>query len=108
VDDIGALATLAFSNPTRWIGREVEIAGDALSMTQVAETFGRLLVHPVQYVQVPWEPFEKQVGPDLARMYRWFESDGYQADIPALRQDYPSLMRLDSFISAHNWVNKAN
>jgi uncharacterized protein YbjT (DUF2867 family) len=102
-DDIGAIVTLAFSNPDPWIGRSVEIAGDEMSMTKVAQTFSQLLGRPVQYVQVPWDAFEKQAGADLTRMYRWFESHGYQADIPALRQEYPQLMRLESFIRAHAW-----
>lgn len=98
VDDIGALVALAFSNPDRWIGRAVEIAGDEMSMTNLAETFSRLLSRPVKYVQVPWDAFEKQAGADLTRMYRWFESDGYHADINALRREYPGLTNIETFI----------
>jgi uncharacterized protein YbjT (DUF2867 family) len=103
VDDIGAVAALAFANPERWIGRAVELAGDELSMTQVGETFSRVLGHPVQFVQIPWDVFEKQAGPDLTRMYRWFESDGYRADIAALRREYPALETLESFVRGHSW-----
>lgn len=104
VDDIGRFAALAFSHPDEWIGRAVEIAGDALTMTQVAQTFSRLLDREVKYVQVPWEAFEKQAGEELTLMYRWFESAGYQADIEALRKTCPQLSSLESFIAAHGWV----
>jgi uncharacterized protein YbjT (DUF2867 family) len=98
VDDVGAFVALAFSDPDRWIGRSLEIAGDELSMTKTAETLSRVLNREVKYVQVPWDAFEQQVGKELAAMYRWFEDYGYKADIGALRKEYPPLKRLEEFL----------
>lgn len=52
-------AALAFANPDKWIGRATEIAGDELTMTEIAETFGRAIGRKVEYVQVPWDAFEE-------------------------------------------------
>lgn len=106
VDDIGAFAALAFSNPGEWIGLAVEIAGDELTMTKLAETLRRVLSREVKYVQVPWEAFEQQAGEEIAMMYRWFESDGYEADIKALREEYPQLTSLESFLRAQGWSSR--
>lgn len=106
VDDIGAFAALAFSDPDTWIGRALEIAGDELTMTQAAETFGRVLGHQVEYVQVPWEAFEEQSGEELTVMYRWFEDEGYETDIAALRDMHPELVRLEPFLRAQDWTAK--
>lgn len=104
VDDIGAFAALAFSKPNAWIGRAVELAGDELTMTQLAATFGRALGREVAYVQVPWGAFEQQAGEDITVMYRWFESHGYKADIAALRRIYPPLATIESFLRTQPWA----
>ena len=102
-DDIGAFAALAFASPTEWLGEAVELAGDELSMTEFAEVFGRVLDREVTYTQVPWEGFEAQAGEETTVMYRWFESAGYKADIETLRQMYPSLKRLETYLLEQGW-----
>ena len=103
VDDIGAFAAMAFEHPGKWQGRTVELAGDELSMIQLAETFGRVLGRDVRYEQVPWDEFEKQAGHDYTVMYRWFNEAGYNADIPGLRQDYPDLSTLERWLRRKGW-----
>ncbi len=49
VRDIGVFARMAFDEPGVWLGREVEIAGDSLTMPEVAAAFGRVLGRPVEY-----------------------------------------------------------
>jgi uncharacterized protein YbjT (DUF2867 family) len=61
-EDIGAFAAIAFENPDSWIGREVDLAGDEQSMSEIAETFGRVIGREVSYYQVPWDQFEEQMG----------------------------------------------
>ena len=103
VDDVGAFAALAFSNPDDWIGRAVELAGDELTMTETAEAFSRVLGRDVEHVQVPWDVFEEQSGEEMTVMYRWFEDVGYDADIEALRETHPGLQRLEPFLREHGW-----
>jgi len=103
VDDIGAFAALAFEHPGRWLGRAVELAGDELSMSQVAETMGRVLSREVRYQQVPWDQFEKNAGAEMTSMYRWFNDVGYNADIPALRQEYGELSTLEPWLRGNGW-----
>lgn len=99
VDDIGAFAALAFSNPAEWLGRAIEIAGDELTMKETAEAFGHALNRDVKYIQVPWDDFENQAGKESSIMYHWFEEHGYETDIEALRQIHPNLKNLPSFLS---------
>lgn len=99
VDDIGAFAALAFSAPDQWIGQAIELAGDEPTMEQSAKILGRAHGHEVQYVQVPWEAFEEQAGPEMTTMYRWFEEQGYRADIPKLKQLRPGLLDLGAFLA---------
>ncbi len=93
VDDIGQFAAMAFEHPGKWQGTATDIAGDELFMDQTAQS-----LHAT-YAQIPWEDFEKQAGPEMTTMFRWFQDVGYHADIPKLRQEHPNLM---SFERWHN------
>lgn len=103
VDDIGAFVALAFEHPEKWLGREVEIAGAEMTMPEVAATFARVLGRPVNYIQVPWDQFREQAGEEMTIMYRWFDEQGYRANIDALRREYPHLHSLEQVIQHQDW-----
>ncbi len=105
VDDIGAFAALAFEKPGHWQGRAVELAGDELSMTELAQAFSRMTGREVRYEQVPWDQWEQKAGPEYAAMYRWFEQNGFHVDIPALRQEYPNLMGFERWLGS-TWAKR--
>ena len=97
-DDIGAVVARALAEPERWIGREVELAGDERTLSLYAEAASRDLGLPVTYVQVPWEAIRER-SEDLAKMYEFFEREGYQADLPALRAELPGLRTFDQWLA---------
>jgi uncharacterized protein YbjT (DUF2867 family) len=102
-EDIGAFAAIAFENPDSWIGREVDLAGDEQSMSEIAETFGRVIGREVSYYQVPWDQFEEQMGEEATLNLRWINDVGYEADIAALRQEYPELTSFERYLRTHGW-----
>ena len=102
VDDVGAFCAIALEHPEKWIGREVDLAGDELTMLQVAQTFSRVIGRQVSYVQMPWEQFEKAMGEEITAMNKWFNNVGYEADIPALRQEHP-LTTFEEYLRRHGW-----
>ncbi len=104
VEDIGAFVAMAFEHRGKWQGRAVDIAGDDLSMTELAEAFSRASGHEVKYQQAPWDRFEQQAGPEMAVMYKWFQNVGYHVDISSLRDERPQLMKFDAWLNA-NWRN---
>lgn len=106
VDDIGAFASLAFEHSGKWRNRTFSIAGDELSMTEIAQAFSRITSHEVRYTQTPWEQFEKQAGHELTLMYRWFETSGYDVDIDEVRREYPHTMRFNNWLETH-WTESA-
>jgi uncharacterized protein YbjT (DUF2867 family) len=98
VEDIGLVAATAFADPAKWIGREIDLAGDACTMTETAATFSRVLGREVKYVQIPWEDFRKAAGEESYKMYRWFNDVGYSVDIPTLRREFPELATLEQYV----------
>ena len=106
--DIGAFVGMAFADREAWLGRELDLAGDELSMSKTAESFGRVIGRPVNYVQVPWEKYRELAGEEYTEMMRWFELEGYEADIEVLRELYPGLTTLEQYLRAHGWEGAAN
>jgi uncharacterized protein YbjT (DUF2867 family) len=102
VHDIGAFAALAFALPEHWHNRAVDIAGDDLPMSGIAEAFERAVGRDISYVQLPWEQFEQRTGHEITVMYKWFEEAGYNVDIEALREEYPPLMNFERWLD-ENW-----
>jgi uncharacterized protein YbjT (DUF2867 family) len=100
VDDIGVFAKMAFEHPGHWQGRAVDLAGDEISMTDIADAFGRMVGHNVRYVQIPWDRFEQTAGHDMTLMYRWFQDVGYSVDIAALQQEYSNLTRFERWLQS--------
>ncbi|MFD8463532.1 NmrA/HSCARG family protein [Streptomyces cyaneofuscatus] len=88
-DDIGVFAADAFDRPAEFIGREIEIAGDEITFPQVAEVYERITGTPSRLEATPIEE----------RMFEWFAEEGYQADIPALRELHPGLLTFEQFLA---------
>lgn len=106
-DDIGAFAALAFSDPERWIGRSVELAGDEMTMAETAGVFSRVIGREVRYERMLDEQMRRAWGEEGVKMYRWFEEVGLEADVEALRQEYPSLTTLERYLRSNGWENAA-
>ena len=101
-ENIGSFATLAFEQPTSFVGKALEIAGDELSMTELAETFSRVMKRPIAFVEQPMEQVV-QSNPENALMMEWFNTQGYQAVLPALRALYPALLNLETWLHETGW-----
>jgi uncharacterized protein YbjT (DUF2867 family) len=98
VEDIGRFAAEAFDHPDNWVGKTVEIAGDDRTMAEIAAAIGKALGRQVAYVQLPWADFEKNAGPEVTAMFKWFEADGYHADVAGLRARHPFLTSFDAYL----------
>jgi uncharacterized protein YbjT (DUF2867 family) len=81
VADIGRIVAEVFTKPMKFVGREIDLAADQLTMGKVVEEMSRVLGHPVRYEQIPGSRAEKAVGHDLALMFRWFNEHGYDVDL---------------------------
>ncbi len=101
-ENIGSFATLAFEQPTSFVGKALEIAGDELSMTELAETFSRVMKRPIAFVEQPLDQVI-QSNPENALMMEWFNTQGYQAVIPVLHALYPSLLTMETWIRETGW-----
>jgi len=103
IEDIGAFAARVFAAPARWIGRAIELAGDALTMEETAATMSRVARRPIRYVQTPWPEFEARLGRESTLMFRFFDEIGYHADPEELRAEVPGAHRLEAYLREAGW-----
>lgn len=80
VTDIGRYGREAFERHAELNGAALDIAGDALTMPEVAAVISRAAGRTVTHLQVPIGEVRK-FSDDLALMFEWFERVGYDADI---------------------------
>lgn len=102
VDDIGYFAAEAFDRPEAYVGRALEIAGDALTATEIAEAFAARSGLPARFEElsldaVAHHPYIPN-APDIALMFEWFQEHGYRADIEALRSEHPGLRSFATYL----------
>lgn len=104
-DDIGAFAALAFERPKDFIGLDLEIAGSELTNIDAAKVFSRVLNRPVKFQKLPLPIVRLVLGKEFNEMFHWFNSKGYQANIPELRRRYPEvrLHSLEDWLREDGW-----
>ena len=105
VADIGEFGAAALTRPSDFLGQGIELAGDELTMEDVAEQLSNKLKRPVQFTSFPDDQVEGAMGPDMASMFRWFNEVGYCADIQELKARYGiPLTSFEEFIGKIDWA----
>ncbi|MEV5836030.1 NmrA family NAD(P)-binding protein [Nocardia sp. NPDC052112] len=99
IDDIAAFAALAFADPDRFHGRILELAGDAITPIAALAAITRATGYPLRYHEVT-EAEADALGEQIGNTWRLVrKSAGWHADIPALREIYPALNTLESWLT---------
>ena len=101
VDDIGWFGARAFTDAAALNRREIDLAGDARTMTEVAANLTQALGRPIAFAQTPLEQV-RQYSKDMALMMEWFERVGYSADIAGLEREFGrALTKLPDWARRH-------
>ncbi|MFW8585303.1 NmrA/HSCARG family protein [Rhizobium beringeri] len=90
IDDIGAFVATLAERREQVFGKRFDIAGDELSGEQQAKILSEVLGRPITYRELPIAAIRQQ-SEDTALMFEWFDRTGYDADIAALRRDFPDV-----------------
>ena len=104
VEDIAVFAALAFANPKQYLGQTIELAGDELTESQIAETFTKVVGRPVTLAK-PKPGEGRRSEEEMIAMFKFFNGEGYDADIPALRKLHPGLLTLEQYLRKNGWEN---
>ena len=106
--DMGRVAAYVMQHPSKYISREIELAGDVLTPKQMAEEFSRVQGRPVVHKEIPPWIFLLLFRKQLFDLIQWYRHQGYQADVKHLREEeFPRLLTtFREFLEETNWENE--
>lgn len=90
VHDIGVYAAAALTDPVKWAGRAVGLAGDALTLDEAKEKFKKVTGKELPQTWTFLAKLLMWAVSDVGNMFSWFETVGYGADIEARRNELPT------------------
>lgn len=107
IRDIGLFAVKAFADPERYHEKAISLAGDALTVEQAKEVFRNTMGYdmPVTYRLVGYTA--EMVMTEIGKMFRWFKTEGYGADIAGLRREEPRLQDFGTWLRESSGFAKA-
>ncbi|MCJ1313436.1 hypothetical protein MMC25_007114 [Agyrium rufum] len=107
--DIGWFAAQSFSDPQKWNGRTVEIAGDEMSWSELETTFRRKTnmapPMPWGWWLLPWFILNV-VMKDLGRLYRRNDRLGFHASVEETRKMHPNALNFERWLETTSFVKK--
>lgn len=106
VEDIGIVIANIFSDPDRWIGRDVNnLAGDVQSLRSCRTLFKQVTGKTPFRVPLPAFLFKKMIGEEMVDMWGWLvawvEKLGPQAlyaDVEASRRVHPQIQSVETWL----------
>lgn len=104
-EDIGVFASIALAEPKTYLGRTLELAGDELTEAQTAEVFTKVIGRPVT-LTAPAGNGGRASEEEMAAMFNFFNGEGYDADIAALRKLHPGLLNFEQWLRKNGWENQ--
>ncbi|RJP74566.1 MAG: NmrA/HSCARG family protein [Candidatus Zixiibacteriota bacterium] len=103
VEDLAAFSVMVLENRGQWLGRAIDIAGDALTGPEEVDIVNQHSGRDIELVKVSYDDI-RRTSEDFARMWEWFEEVGYSADLQGLRRDYPQV----GWHSYEEWAGEQN
>lgn len=104
VADYGDVVARVFTSPDEYVGETIEVAGDEQTLEEMAETFTDVLGRDVEPVHVPLDEARERQPEDLVKMYEWFNSGGYAADIDGLETAFEmEFNSLATYLRNQSW-----
>jgi len=93
LDDVGAFAAFVFNDPKRFIGQEIEIAGDETSLDQIAQTYRHVKGADLKPTWIPYWLLTR-MG-QFGKLIQHLPAQESRADIASLRKLHPKLKNLE-------------
>ncbi len=99
VDDIGEFTRIIFAEPDKYNKKEIELAGDEISMPEVASIYGKLFGKSAEFSELPVDVLRAN-SKEMADMFQWFMDKGYEANISELKAIHPKLKSFEQWLES--------
>ena len=97
-DDLGAIAARAFGDPASYVGSDLALAADHRTLLECRTIWRRVTGRSPRRFPMPVWLFERFVGPDLTRMWRWLASHEVNVDLTETRAQHPDAATVEEFV----------
>jgi len=98
VQDVGVIAAKAFGNPAEFMGKDFVLSADAQSLNEYRAIYKEVKgKYPARF-PMPMFLFEKFVGKDVPRMWRWLRTHTVNLDTSQTRQIHPEVMDVRTWL----------
>jgi uncharacterized protein YbjT (DUF2867 family) len=97
-DDVGAIAVRAFGDPTTYVGADLALAADMRTLGECRAIWRRETGRNPRRFPMPVWLFERFVGPDLTRMWRWLATHDIDVDPAETRAHCPTALTVEQFV----------
>lgn len=96
-EDIGVFVRLAFQKPENFIGRAINLAGDSLTISEIADILTRKFGRQITPVQIPLN-VAKQQNAIHGKIMEEYYTQGYaEVDFDELRLLHPELLTFEKW-----------
>ena len=97
IQDIGKFVAIVIDNPSKFVGKELEIAGDNLTLDKVFEKIEKVKHKKLSPMKMP--DFVKYLLPKIMRqMSTFYAEDGWHADINLWKKENPELLTFEDWL----------
>ena len=97
-EDVGAIAARAFREPESYVGADLALAADLRTIAECRAIWQRETGRSPRRFPMPAWLFERFVGPDLTRMWRWLATHDVDVDLTETRAHLPTATTVDQFV----------
>jgi uncharacterized protein YbjT (DUF2867 family) len=97
-DDVGAIAARAFADPASYVGADLALAADLRNLGECRTIWRGVTGRSPRRFPMPVWLFERFVGPDLTRMWRWLATHDVEVDLTQTRTHHPGAVTVEQFV----------
>ncbi len=102
VDDLGAIAARAFSEPDTFVGADLPLAAEFRSIDECRHIWQRVTGRAPRHFPMPLWLFQRFVGTDLPTMWRWLRANPVPVDPVRTQQLLPAVTTVEQALTAHS------
>jgi uncharacterized protein YbjT (DUF2867 family) len=97
-EDLGAIAARAFADPESYLGKDLALAADQRTLSECRGIWRRVTGRNPRRFPMPLWLFQKFVGPDLVRMWRWLATHRVDVDPNETLKHNPAAATVEQFL----------
>lgn len=101
VDDFAAVAVKAFTEPKRFIGRDLTLVADVQSIDEARQSWRAVMGRSPRRFPMPVWLFERFVGVDETTMWRWLRDNEIDLDVQPTRDLHPTALTVGEWLRRH-------